>query len=85
MRRSRLSPGVARVFGEKSAYDDLSRYNATPRHRYYTVERDGVFCVFCEGTIQVGTVAVRFPPKWATRHLECKSGKPKPWKIRERI
>lgn len=85
MARSRLSPGVARVIGEIPAYDDLSRYNAAPRHRYFTVQREGVYCIFCKGTVEVGAVAVRFPPQWATRHLECKSGTPKPWKVRERI
>lgn len=85
MPRSRLSPALPRVIGETSPYQDLSRYNAAPRHRYVTIDRDGIYCVYCRQDVPQGTVAVRFPPKWATRHLECKSPKRRPWKVRERL
>lgn len=85
MPRSHLSPALPRVIGETSPYQDLSRYNAAPRHRYVTIDRDDIYCCFCRQSVPQGTVAVRFPPKWATRHLECKSPKRKPWKVLERL
>jgi hypothetical protein len=75
--------------GEKSLYEDLSRHNGTPRHKYFTAEREGLWCFYCHRDVEVGSVAVRFPPHWAVRHLECKAPKrvkrARSWRLPERL
>lgn len=88
MSRRRMLPTVPRVIGEQSVFIDMARYNAAPRPRYFTNEHEGTYCLFCRKSVDIGSVAVRFPPKGAVRHLACKPPKPKkprPWKYRESI